>query len=77
MLATVTDQVLERTGALLLPSPLVPPVSFDKPSSYDAHAGRYRVGTSVGPAGDHAGAAAGRLAAEQVIAACAGARAAL
>ncbi|HET7540113.1 MAG TPA: FAD-dependent oxidoreductase [Polyangiaceae bacterium] len=69
------DEVLERTGALLVPSPLVPPVAFDKPASYDARTGLYHVGTSVGPPGDHAGAAAlsGKLAAQQVIAACAGA----
>jgi phytoene dehydrogenase-like protein len=65
------QQVLEQTGAVLAPSSLVPPVGFVKPASYDEDTGLYHIGTSVGPPGEHAGAAAlaGKLAAEQVIAA--------
>jgi len=49
----------------------LPPIGFDKPPNYDEATGLYHVGTSVGPPGEHAGAAAlsGKLAAEQVIAA--------
>jgi phytoene dehydrogenase-like protein len=72
------EQILKRTGAILAPSPLIPPIDFEKPANFDERTGLYHIGTSVGPAGEHAGAAAlsGRLTAEQVIRVCLGCNAA-
>lgn len=56
-------------GVVPAPSPLVAPIGFDKPPIYDAERDVYFVGTSVGPPGEHAGAAvlSGRRAAQAVV----------
>jgi hypothetical protein len=52
------------------PSPLVAPIGHRKPPSYDPRRDIHFIGTSVGPPGEHAGAAAlsGRRAALAVLA---------
>jgi phytoene dehydrogenase-like protein len=47
----------EQLGLRNAPSPYVPPCGFRKPSSYDPIRDLIFVGTSVGPPGEHAGAA--------------------
>ncbi|MCV7195320.1 dehydrogenase [Mycobacterium angelicum] len=58
-----------RLGLCCSPSPFVPPPGFQKPPSYDAERDIHFLGTSVGPPGEHAGAAArsGKLAARRAM----------
>ena len=60
----------DLVGLRCAPSPHVPPVGVGKLSSYDAERDLHYVGTSVGPPGEHAGAAflSGKLAAQAVLA---------
>lgn len=55
-------------GLAPVPSPALPARGFQKPDLYDPERDLYHVGNSVGPPGEHAGAAAlsGRLAAARV-----------
>lgn len=67
-------EICERLGVTAAPSPLVPPIAFEKPAAYDNAQDVHYLGTSVDPPGEHAGAAvlSGRRAAERVIAALTG-----
>ncbi|GJN99339.1 hypothetical protein NJB1808e29_18640 [Mycobacterium marinum] len=58
-----------RLGLRSAPSPFVPPTGFAGLPSYDAARDTYFIGTSVGPAGEHAGAAclSGKMAADLAI----------
>ncbi|WP_204803075.1 phytoene desaturase family protein [Mycobacterium riyadhense] len=58
-----------QLGLRCAPSPYVPPKGFQKLPSYDAELDMHFLGTSVGPPGEHAGAASrsGKLGAEQAI----------
>lgn len=59
----------ERVGLSCAPSPRVPPAGFPKPPSHDVGRDIHFIGTSAGPPGEHAGAAArsGALAARAVL----------
>jgi phytoene dehydrogenase-like protein len=59
----------ERFQMKSAPSPMVAPVSFEKPSSYDPKQDVHYLGTSVYPPGEHAGAAvlSGKLAAKEAL----------
>lgn len=57
-------------GLRPVPSPRIAPPGFEKPSVHDAERDMFFVGSSVGPPGEHAGAAllSGKWAAQEVIA---------